>query len=216
MSEPINLLSLLPDTKKPLPREFYLRNTITVSKDLLGKVIIRKTGNRILAAKIVEVEAYLGNSDPASHAYHKITERNKAMYGIGGHAYVYFIYGNYYCFNVVCEEEGIGHAALIRAVEPVEGIEIMKTFRSKTKNIHDLTNGPAKLCLAMNIDKKLYGADLTKKGEIYITDMFSNSPEEILASKRIGINVAVDLPYRFFLKDNPFVTRHKFNKEIII
>ena len=201
---------------KPLPLKFYLRDSITVSKELLGKIIVRKAGKDILTAKIVESEAYVGEYDPASHAYMKITERNKIMYDRGGKVYVYFIYGNYYCFNVVSEKKGIGNATLIRAVEPLEGINKMKKFRGEVKSIYDLTNGPAKLCMAMNIDKSLYGEDVTKVKDIFISSPLEKENFEIVTSKRIGLNIGIDYPYRFFIKDNPYVTRHKFNKEIIL
>lgn len=206
----------MPKSYNPLPRKFYLRDTKTVSKDLLGKIIVRQTGRKILTAKIVETEAYFGDHDPACHAYNKITVRNKIMYDTGGKAYVYFIYGNYYCFNVVSEGKGTGNATLIRAVEPIDGIETMKKLRGETKNIYDLTNGPAKLCIALDIDKTLYGEDLTDKKNIYISKPIKNEKFEIVTTKRIGLNVGKDFPYRFFIKDNPFVTRHKVNKEIII
>ena len=198
---------------KPLQRKFYLRDTITVAKELLGKVIIRKVGKQILTAKIVETEAYFGDHDPASHAYQKITERNKIMYDKGGMVYVYFIYGNYYCFNIVTEEKGLGNAVLIRAVEPLEGIDSMKIFRGVVKNTYELTNGPAKLCLALNIDKKLYGEDVTKTGNIYISNPLREENFEIITTKRVGLNVGIDFPYRFFIKDNMYVTKHKFNRE---
>ncbi len=205
----------MPASFKPLPRKFYLLDSVTVSKMLLGKIIVRKIGKRILRAKIVETEAYIGESDPASHAYQKITERNKVMYDIGGLAYVYFIYGNYFCFNVVSERKGIGNATLIRAAEPLEGINTMRKLRGMVKNDFELTNGPAKLCLALNINKKLYGSDLTSEEDIFISKPALKDNFEIVTTKRIGLNVGVDSPYRFFIKDNPFVTKHKFNKEII-
>lgn len=198
---------------KPLKKNFYLQDTITVSKELLGKIIIRKTGKKILTGKIVETEAYIGEYDPACHAYQKITERNKIMYEIGGKVYIYFIYGNYYCFNIVSGEKGVGNATLIRAVEPLDGIEAMKKFRRDTKNFFELTNGPAKFCLAFNIDKKLYGEDLTTEENVFISEPLKKEKFEIVSSKRIGLNVGVEYMYRFFIKDNPYVTRHKFNKD---
>lgn len=198
---------------KPLPRKFFLRDTVTVAKELLGKILSRKIGKKVLSAKIVETEAYIGEHDPASHAYQKITERNKIMYDQGGKVYVYFIYGNYYCFNVVCDSRGIGNAVLIRAVEPIEGIEQMKKFRGETKSVYDITNGPAKLCLAMNIDNSLYGADVTEEKSIFVSKPFKKEKFEIITTKRVGLNVGIDFPYRFFVKDNPYVTRHKFNRE---
>lgn len=201
---------------KPLPRKFYLSETISVSKELLGKVIVRKINNNILAAKIVETEAYIGDHDPACHAYQKITERNKVMYEEGGNAYIYFIYGNYYCFNVVSEGKGIGNATLIRAVEPLSGIELMKKYRGDIKNIHDLTNGPAKLCIALKINKNLYGEDITSEKNIFISKPLKEEKFEIITTKRIGLNIGIELPYRFFIKDNQYVTKHKLNKEIIL
>jgi len=195
--------------------KFYLRDSITVSRELLGKIIVRKSGNNILTAKIVETEAYVGEYDPASHAYMKFTERNRVMYDRGGKVYVYFIYGNYYCFNIVSERRGIGNATLIRAVEPLEGIVKMKKFRGEIKNIYDLTNGPAKLCMALNIDKSLYGKDVTEENDIFISSPLKKESFEIVNSKRIGLNKGIDYPYRFFIKDNPYVTKHKLNKEII-
>jgi len=201
---------------KPLPLKFYLRDSITVSRELLGKIVIRKTGKNILTAMIVETEAYVGEYDPASHAYMKITKRNQIMYDRGGKVYVYFIYGNYYCFNIVSERKGIGNATLIRAVEPLEGINAMKKFRGATKNVYDITNGPAKLCMALNIDSSLYGEDVTEKKDIFISSPLKKKNFEIVISKRIGLNVGIDYPYRFFIKDNPYVTKHKLNKEIIL
>ncbi|MBK8552815.1 MAG: DNA-3-methyladenine glycosylase [Ignavibacteria bacterium] len=202
---------LLADKSLPLKRKFYLQDTLTVSKELLGKIIVRKTGGKILTAKIVETEAYFGDHDPACHAYRKITERNKIMYETGGMVYVYFIYGNYYCLNVVCEDKGIGNAVLIRAAEPLKGINEMKKLRGPVKNDHELANGPAKLCLSLNIDKSLYGEDLTTGKNIFISKPSEKEKFNIVVTKRIGLNVGVDLPYRFFIKDNPYVTKHKFN-----
>ncbi|MBK7446376.1 MAG: DNA-3-methyladenine glycosylase [Ignavibacteria bacterium] len=204
------------DKYKPIGRKFYLRDTVTVSKDLLGKLIVRKTKYETLIAKITESEAYRGSDDPASHSHRKITNRNKVMFDTGGRVYVYFIYGNYNCFNIVTEKKGTGSAVLIRAAEPVEGIEEMKSFRGKIKNIYELTNGPGKLCKALNIDKTFYGKDVTEEGEIFISYPQRKEKFEIVSTKRIGISKGADLPFRFFIKDNPFVTKHKFNNEIII
>ncbi|MDD5362553.1 MAG: DNA-3-methyladenine glycosylase [Ignavibacteria bacterium] len=195
-------------------RDFYLQDTLTVSKKLLGKYLVRKFRNIYLAGKIVETEAYLGDTDPACHAFGRITPRNQTLYEEGGIAYVYFIYGNYYCFNVVTEKKGIGAAVLIRALEPVSGISIMKLNRNKIKNDADLTNGPAKLCLSLNIDKKFNGADLTGK-EIFIAGGVNKEKTTAVVTKRIGIVKGADLPYRFFIKGNPYITKHKLNKEIL-
>jgi len=196
---------------KPLPRKFYLQDKNTVSRQLLGKIIVRNFRGKILIAKIVETEAYIGEHDPASHAYKKHTDRNKVMYDKGGMVYVYFIYGSYFCFNVVSEKKGTGNANLIRAVEPIKGIELMKKYRGRIKNIYELTNGPAKLCLSLRIDLSLYADDLTNSKNIFISQPLQKEKFEIVTTKRIGINTGVDFPYRFFIKDNPYVTKHRFN-----
>ena len=179
----------------PLTRDFYMKDAITVAEELLGKIIVRKIRNRILTAKIVETEAYLGELDPGSHAFRGITERNKVMFGTGGLVYIYFIYGNYFCFNVVCGEKGTANAVLIRAVEPIKGIQQMESYRGKIKNKFELTNGPAKLCLAMNIDKRLYGNDLTDNKHIFISELNKKEKIDILTSKRIGLNKGSEFPY---------------------
>jgi DNA-3-methyladenine glycosylase len=196
----------------PIPDEFFKRDTLKVSKALLGKVLVRKFDrNTFLAGKIVETEAYIGEHDPACHAFQRVSGRSSVLYEDGGTVYVYFIYGNYYCFNIVTEKKGIGCAVLIRAVEPLEGIDIMKEFRPGIKKPHDLTNGPSKFCLAFDIDKKFNNVKLSKQG-IFISDSPVKEKFEIKTSKRIGIVKGAELPYRFFIKDNPFVTNHKFNK----
>lgn len=178
---------------------------------------MRRSGKGFLAGKIVETEAYIGAHDPASHAYGRITPRNETLYMEGGICYVYFIYGNYYCVNTVTGRDGEGSGVLIRAVEPVLGLKKMKTRRPSAKNIHDLTNGPGKLCIAMDIDKQLNRTDITKVNKIFVSRPLKKEKFDIAVSKRIGIGseYAADFPYRFFIKDNPFVTKHKFNKEII-
>jgi DNA-3-methyladenine glycosylase len=135
----------------------------------------------------------------------------------GGICYVYFIYGNYYCVNTVTGKHGEGSGVLIRAIEPVLGIEKMKTRRVKAKNLYDISNGPGKLCMAMDIDKSLNRSDITTINKIFVSSPFEKEKFNISVTKRIGINSeqAIDLPYRFFIKDNPYVTKHKFNKDII-
>jgi DNA-3-methyladenine glycosylase len=142
-----------------LPKEFYLQKCLTAARNLIGKVLVRKKGNKIYSGIIVETEAYTGQTDAASHAFRGKTKRNKYMFSEGGIAYVYFTYGNHYCVNVVVEEEGISHAVLIRALEPVDGITQMKKNR-RTDNIYNLTSGPGKLSEACEIDLGLNGADL--------------------------------------------------------
>jgi DNA-3-methyladenine glycosylase len=195
----------------PIEDNFFKRDTIKVSKELLGKVLVRKIDkNSYLSAKIVEVEAYIGEHDPACHAYQKVSGRSSVLYEDGGTIYVYFIYGNYYCFNIVTETKGIGCAILIRAVEPLEGIEIMKEFRPNIKKIQDLTNGPSKFCLAFDIDKRFNNKKLSQNG-IFISNPLKNEKFEIKTTKRIGIKKGEHYLYRFFIKDNPYVTKHKFN-----
>jgi DNA-3-methyladenine glycosylase len=197
---------------KPLNRSFYLRDTLDVAKNLLGKVLIKKTGKGFLTGKIVETEAYIGDHDPACHAYRKITKRSRTLYKTGGTIYVYFVYGNYYCFNIVTEVEGKGCAVLIRALEPLDGIEYMKENRGKLKNIYELTNGPSKLCLAFDIESELNDKDITGNS-FFVSNPLMENNFDIAVSKRIGLNVGKEFMYRFFIKDNPFVTRHKFNRE---
>lgn len=198
----------------PLKDKFFRRNTLDVAKDLLGKILIRKIDDKTyLSGKIVEVEAYMGDHDPACHAFQKVTGRSSTLYEDAGTIYVYFIYGNYYCFNVVTEEKGIGSAVLIRAVEPIDNIEIMRNLRPKIKSIHDLTNGPSKFCLAFDIDRRFNGKKLSEDG-IFISNPVKEDKFKIVTSKRIGIVKGADFPYRFFIKNNPYVTKHKLNKII--
>ncbi len=200
--------------KYRLGKAFYINDTLTVSKLLLGKFLVRKYKDSYLCGKIVETEAYLGDTDPACHAYGRVTPRNAIMFKEGGIAYVYFIYGNYFCFNVVTEKEGIGAAVLIRALEPVAGLDTMKLLRGRIKREHDITNGPAKLCLALGIDGNCNGADLQSK-DLFISEDAAKGNFTVAVSRRIGIEKGSHFPYRFFIKDNPFVTRHKLNKQII-
>jgi len=197
-----------------LNKSFYVRDTVTVAKELLGKYIFKKSGKGFLVAKIVETEAYLGDEDPACHAFRKVTRRNEPMFEDGGIAYVYFIYGNYYCFNVVTEIRGTGSAVLIRGVEPVNGIPAMKRNRGVIHRDSDLTNGPSKFCIAFNIDKKDNTEDLNSD-RIFISKPKKKESFIINVAKRIGIKEGAELPYRYFIKDNPYVTKHKLNREIL-
>src|SRR5687768_4050731 len=154
-----------------LPRSFYFHDTVTVARALLGCVLWRRLddGTR-LAARIVETEAYLGANDAASHARRGLrSERNASMYLEGGHAYVYFTYGMHWCLNVVTQEADIAEAVLLRGTEPVKGIEEMRKRRPKAKRDFDLTNGPGKICMAMDIDRKLDGESLSGE-RLYITE----------------------------------------------
>src|ERR1041385_3866857 len=147
-----------------LPRSFYLQDTVTVARALLGCVLWRRIGRELLGARLVEVEAYLGANDMASHARRGLrSARNESMYLEGGHAYVYFTYGMHYCMNVVTQEADIAEAVLLRAAQPLRGVETMRERRPKAKRDRDLMNGPGKLCSAMVIDKSLDGEPLNGK-----------------------------------------------------
>ncbi len=195
-------------TAKALKRNFYERPTLKVARGLLGKILCRKLeSGEILSGKIVETEAYL-KSDPACHASRGMTERNKIMFGPAGHAYVYFTYGMHYCFNAVTQPEGIPEAVLIRAVEPIEGIEVMKRNRGLTANgqrlTASLTNGPAKLCQAFGITKELNGVDLTQ-GHFIILDG-NEKVMKIYRAPRIGIRENTDKLWRFYINSD-FISR---------
>ena len=194
-----------------LEKEFYCRNLLVVAKDLLGKILVKKNGKEILAGKIVEVEAYDGSTDQAAHSYGRITPRNKIMFEDGGFLYVYFTYGAHHCCNVITGKKGKGTAVLIRAVEPVFGLKkIMINRFNKTdltqKEIYNLTSGPGKICQAFGLDRSYTGTDLTKN-KIFLLDIPKVKKSKIGISKRIGISKSVDLPWRFFIKDNPFLSR---------
>lgn len=197
---------------KKISREFYLRDdTLQIAKDLLGKLLVVRgeKGERI-SGMIVEVEAYLGEIDKAAHSYNgRRTPRNDITYGIGGKVYVFFIYGMYFQLNVVCGQENSPHVCLIRAVEPVENVEIMRLRRGKMKD-KNLTSGPGKLCIALGIDKNLNGEDLLGD-KIWLEDYKKfSTDDEIACGKRIGIDYAEEFaekPWRFWLKDNEFVSR---------
>lgn len=196
---------------KKLKKNFYRRELLKVANDLLGKILVKIDRKNILAGKIVEVEAYHGNFDKASHAFIGITKRNEVMFESGGCLYVYFTYGAHHCCNVVTGKKGEGTAVLIRAVEPVSGIEkiIKNRFGRKLKNdkeIFTLTNGPGKVCQAFGIDRTHSGIDLTGN-KIFILDGKKISRKEIGISMRIGITRSVDLPWRFFIKNNPYLSR---------
>jgi len=183
---------MTPQTKPAkLPREFYLRpDVLKVSRDLLGKLLVVRgpEGERV-SGKIVEVEAYRGPEDRASHAFGgRRTKRTETMYRAGGVAYVYFVYGMYYQFNVVSGVEDTPHAILVRALEPVEGVELMRARRHSHPD-HNLTNGPGKLCIAMGIDRALNGADLLGD-RVWLEDFEQVSPRRIARGPRIGIDYA--------------------------
>jgi len=185
-----------------LDREFYERDTLIVANELLGKILVHNSPDGITKGIIVEVEAYCGHNDEACHSYkkNKRSGRTNVMYYCGGYAYVYLIYGMYSCFNVVSNAADIPEAVLIRAIEPLEGIELMK-HRRNTDKMKNLCDGPGKLCKAMAIDKNCYGLDLC--GDIlYIEEGENIVPEDILPTKRINIDyagAAKDYLWRFVI-----------------
>ena len=185
-----------------LPRRFYDRVTVEVARELLGKVMVHGATGGI----IVETEAYLGLDDQASHAFRGITPRSKVMFGPPGHAYVYFIYGMYECINVVTERDGKAGAVLIRALEPLFGIDLMQVRRPGAKRLRDLASGPGKLTLAMGITRSLNGADFTH-GSLVIRDRRDAQPFEIVAGPRIGITRCADWPLRFTIAGSEFVSK---------
>ena len=194
-----------------LPRDFYTRSDVLeAARDLLGKklVVPNRNGSRV-AGIIVETEAYRGPEDRASHAYNgRRTARTETMYGIGGTAYVYFVYGMYNQFNVVTNVEGVPHAILVRALEPIEGLDIMRR-RRRGRSEYELTSGPGRLCLALGIDRKLDKADLLGD-RVWIEAGASISPRQIARGPRIGIDYAENWttkPWRFWVRDNPFVSK---------
>ena len=191
-----------------LPRDFYLQDTVTVARALLGCTLWRKRGRELLAARLVETEAYLGANDMASHARRGLrSPRNESMYLDGGRAYVYFTYGMHWCLNVVTQEADIAEAVLLRAAEPLRGIESMRKRRLKAKRDFDLMNGPGKLCSALEIDKRLDGEPLDGD-RLYITERDCDVGE-IGVSPRIGVEGAVEAahwPLRFFIRGNRYVS----------
>jgi len=194
-----------------LNKDFFQRKTEQVAKELLGKILVRKIDNEIISGMIVETEAYVGPHDLASHASKGKTNRTATMFLDGGIWYVYLIYGSYHCLNIVTEEKDYPAAVLIRAVEPLEGIEEMKKFR-KTENLSNLTNGPGKLCQALGIDKSLNCTLATENNsKLYIENRKIIVPaREIKKSKRIGVDYAgiwKDKPLRFYIKNNTYVSK---------
>ena len=172
-----------------------------MARECLGKAIVHGTA----AGRIVEVEAYLGLEDLAAHASRGITERTKVLYGPPGHAYVYFIYGMYDCLNFVAEADGTPGGILIRALEPLSGLDVMQRRRPKARRVEDLASGPGKLALAMGITRKLNGSDLVK-GPITVRSLDDEAPFEIAAGPRIGITQCADLPLRFVVRESRFAS----------
>ncbi len=195
-----------------LPNSFYSAPTMSVAKKLLGTYLVHETKRGPLIGRIVETEAYLFRDDPACHAHKGMTKRNEMMFGQAGTAYIYLIYGMYYCFNVVTGKVGEGEAVLIRALEPLEGIEQMEKRRGKAA-LHKLCNGPGKLTMALGLDHRLNGSCLRKGPlKLFSADSFPKYLPEytnlpIVTTTRIGITKGAELPMRFYIKDNKFISK---------
>jgi len=196
---------------QPLPESFYLPTADKVASELLGHFLIRNTPEGICGGAIVETEAYL-TDDPACHGFGRQTPRNKPMYGPPGRAYVYFIYGNHWCFNTVCCPPGVAEAVLVRAIEPVFGTDLMRKARSVEKEIQ-LTNGPAKFCEALRITGKMNGVELWQNDSpVYVArnpelKEFLHTRGPVMISTRVGITKAAGLPLRFYLSQSSYVSR---------
>jgi DNA-3-methyladenine glycosylase len=194
-----------------LPRAFYNRDPRDVSRDLLGKVLVRRQGRNLRAARIVEIEAYLGEGDPAAHAACGRTPRNAVLFGPPGHAYVYFIYGNHYCLNISCLPEGVAGCVLVRALEPLIGIEEMAKERTLSlngsKDLRKLTSGPGRLTEAFSVTRERdNGKDLTSaSSDLFVADDHY-TPSRVLTTVRIGIVKAASRPLRYVIAGNEFVS----------
>lgn len=191
-----------------MARAFYARHPLALAPELLNKVLVRQDPEQgRLSGRIVEVEAYCGGDDPASHAYRGRTARNGTMFGPGGHLYVYFTYGMHFCANVVCGPEGTAGAVLVRALAPLEPIEPLRARRSKARRDVDLCSGPAKLCQALGIDRGLDGTDLVRGPDLVLVDDGVAPPAQPRRTPRVGIREAVDRRWRFAVPGDPNVGR---------
>jgi DNA-3-methyladenine glycosylase len=190
-----------------LPRSFYARATVEVARGLLGKVLVHGP----TAGIIVETEAYLGGEDLAAHSARGLTERTRVIFGPPGHAYVYLIYGMYQCLNLVAERDGRPGCVLIRALQPVSGVELMRARRGATRKLQQLANGPGKLALALGITRAHNGADVTR-GALVVRQAPGASEPEITVTPRIGIAQSRELPLRFLMAGNGFVSAGRYNE----
>jgi len=190
-------------TSRRLSRKFFVRPTLEVARNLIGKYLVYRPGRQEMVVRLVEVEAYIGEDDPACHAAVGKTARNEVMYGIGGHGYIYFIYGMYHCLNVVTEGEGVPAAVLIRGAEPVAGIESMRRNYEKAGG-GKLTDGPGKLCRALGLTRQQNGLDLVNS-RLFLEDR-GYRPKRLERSSRIGIKKGRDKEWRFFESDAAYVS----------
>ncbi len=193
------------DPPAVLDRAFYQRDSRTVAKQLLNKVLLRSDGR---SGRIVEVEAYCGAKDAAAHTYRGKTARNATMFGPAGHLYVYFSYGMHWCCNAVCGEVDEGIAVLLRALAPLTGLEAMRAARPKCRRDRDLCRGPARLCQAFGIDGTYDGVDMVAgMGDLTIVDDGTPPPAQPVATSRVGISRATGEPWRWYVRDDPHVSR---------
>lgn len=190
-----------------LPRSFYARSTVEVARGLLGKVLVHGP----TAGIIVETEAYLGGEDLAAHSARGLTERTRVIFGPPGHAYVYLIYGMYECLNLVAEPDGRPGCVLIRALQPVSGVGLMRARRGATRKLEQLANGPGKLTLALGITRAQNGADVTR-GALVVRQAPGAGEIEIAVTPRIGIARSPELPLRFLMAGNGFVSARRYNE----
>ncbi len=200
-----------------LKRDFFERPTLSVARDLLGKILVVKDGKKIIKGRIVEVESYTNDEDDAAHFHKGLTDRTRVMDQAGGHIYIYSIYGMYLCLNIVAEKKGVHGGNLIRAIEPIEGLDLMYKNRYKKdfdqaskKELLNLTNGPAKLVMSYGITKDFYGKDLVYDKNIWLEDGPRISDEDLVRTTRINIDYAEkgkDYLFRFYIKNNPYVSK---------
>lgn len=202
--QPLDTVPATPPHWTPLPRSFYRRHPAEVAPELLNKILLRDDGR---AARIVEVEAYAGSEDPAAHSFRGMTARNATMFGEAGHLYVYFTYGMHWGSNAVCGEVGEGLGVLLRAAEPLQGIERMRVLRPAARRDRDLASGPGKLSQAFGITRELDGADLvTGAGGIAIVSDGTPPPDDPVVGPRIGISRAVEFPWRWHVSESLHVS----------
>jgi DNA-3-methyladenine glycosylase len=203
----------------PLPRSHYARDTLAVARDLLGCRVVHQTPEGRAAGRIVEVEAYHGEDDPACHAAAGLTARTEPLYGPPGHAYVYFIYGMYHCLNAVTRAEGLPSAVLIRALEPVEGVELMRARRRERRRNggrgipdRELCAGPGRLCLALGVTLDHNRLDLTAP-PLWIEPDPAGAARDVVWTPRVGLTVGTERWWRGIVKDSPYVSRSSLNRQ---
>lgn len=192
-----------------IPRSFYERDTITVARELLGQILVRESADGVTRGVIVETEAYLGQRDDAAHSYKGNTERVRVQFGPKGHAYIYMIYGMHHCLNITAGPPGVPEVVLIRALEPVSGIDLMQQ-RRRTGKHRQLCSGPGKLCRALDISRTMYGSDLCRTDGSGLYLEYGTSPQGVTATKRIGIDYAVvsrDELWRFYSTGSGYISR---------